>query len=261
MNKALYGCILVCAVLIGIIELSWGMEAFDKNTITYLDVSKNLLEHIKYNEPYADELGILKEAAEKNLLRELKDDAAKKAFLINLYNSFAQILLKDNPALYENKEAFFTGKTFTVSGNKISLNDIERCMLRRTKPMLIPFYIYDKFISSFKRGCRVAKNDYRIHFALNCNARSCPPVLYYDAERIDDQLSLAAAAYLESSVKYSREENSIYLPEIFRWYKSDFGGAEGILNILRQHNIVAAGESPVFRYVKWDWTPAVKPFR
>jgi hypothetical protein len=261
MNNIFYCFIFLCAALSCLTEISISMEALSKRTVNYLDISQKLLEHIKYDEPYTDEISILKEANINNLLLDLKDDSAKKAFLINLYNSFAQILIKDNPAHYEDRKSFFNYNVFTVADCKISLNDIEKCMLRREKPRLIPYIIYDRFISNFKRLCRVEKCDYRIHFALNCNARSCPPILYYDAALIEDQLTLATGAYLKSSVEYTREENIILLPEIFIWYKSDFGGDVGILNILRQHNIIAPSDYPLFRYKKWDWAPVIKHFQ
>ena len=33
--------------------------------------------------------------------------------------------------------------------------------------------------------------DFRIHFALNCGAKSCPPIAFYSYDKINDQLDLA----------------------------------------------------------------------
>lgn len=39
--------------------------------------------------------------------------------------------------------------------------------------------------------------DKRIHFALNCGARSCPPIRVYTPEELEEGLDAAAAAFCE----------------------------------------------------------------
>ena len=76
------------------------------------------------------------------------------------------------------------------------------------------------------------KNDPRVHFALNCGARSCPPVSYYAGETLDRDLGLAATGFCEDdanvSARVSRASNgaTVFLVKIsalFRWYRGDFG--------------------------------------
>lgn len=65
--------------------------------------------------------------------------------------------------------------------------------------------------------------DPRVHFLLNCGARSCPPVrvLSGTAANVDANLAAAAAAYLGSEVKVS-PEGRVVLPKLLSWYGADF---------------------------------------
>jgi len=105
--------------------------------------------------------------------------------------------------------------------------------------------------------------DPRIHFALVCGARSCPPIGFYEAAEIDFQLELAAASFINSSqVKVLPQKRIILISMIFKWYQGDFEGSdkaviETLLNYLDQ------GENKAFlkdnkdririRYQPYDW--------
>eukprot|EP00960_Hanusia_phi_P042458 755503-Hanusia_phi.AAC.7 len=47
-------------------------------------------------------------------------------------------------------------------------------------------------------GVRVVTADPRIHFALNCGARGCPPIRFYRGEDLDAMLSTATRAFCKS---------------------------------------------------------------
>ena len=66
--------------------------------------------------------------------------------------------------------------------------------------------------------------DNRIHFALNCGARSCPPVRFYSAETLDEDLDLAARAFCEDDSNFLLEDDGtkLCLSRIFYWYWKDF---------------------------------------
>lgn len=67
--------------------------------------------------------------------------------------------------------------------------------------------------------------DPRIHFGLNCGAKSCPPVKKFTASAIDEELRVVALAFceLDDNVKIDEAASSIKLSKIFSWYKTDFG--------------------------------------
>jgi hypothetical protein len=73
----------------------------------------------------------------------------------------------------------------------------------------------------------------RIHFAVNCAARSCP-VLWpeaYEGARIDDQLERAVWKLIASPQHFRLERGSpatLRLNRVLDWYRDDFGGIEGL---------------------------------
>ena len=67
----------------------------------------------------------------------------------------------------------------------------------------------------------------RIHFGLNCGAKSCPPIKTFTAANVDDELKLATEAYLENDDAIVIDKSSIHLSMLFKWYHSDFGSNKG----------------------------------
>ncbi len=106
----------------------------------------------------------------------LYNDDAIKTFWINIYNAWFQIL-----ATREKKKSpeIFTGKLITIADTKFSLDDIEHGILRRYRWKLSRGYLPELFPGRLIKQLAVAKIDYRIHFALNCGAKSCPPIAFY----------------------------------------------------------------------------------
>jgi hypothetical protein len=68
----------------------------------------------------------------------------------------------------------------------------------------------------------------RLHFALNCASAGCPPISAYRADRIDDQLDAATAAFVNSpsEVRVDTERSVLHLSRLFHWYADDFGAAD-----------------------------------
>ena len=76
-------------------------------------------------------------------------------------------------------------------------------------------------------------SDPRVHFALNCGARSCPPVSYYAGETLDRDLRLAATGFCEDDANVSarvsptsRDTVIVTVSALFRWYRGDFGASD-----------------------------------
>ena len=222
---------------------------------TYSDLAQRLLEHIKYGEPYTAGLTSLQIAEPSDLYRELQTDGSKKAFWINLYNAFAQLQMQKGVELYNARTAFFKSKDFIVAGHRLSLDDIERRMLRRAEPAFLPGFIRPLFMSGYMRRLSLTRLDPRIHFALNCNAHSCPLILFYEPGKIDEQLDKAALNYLTTSVIYDAKTNVVQLPELFNWFPDDFGKRRGIIELLRRYTIIGQNDEPVFTYTPWNWAP------
>ncbi len=66
----------------------------------------------------------------------------------------------------------------------------------------------------------------RVHFALNCAARSCPrlPRRAFTAERLDEELDHETRKFLaeERNLKIDHSEKTVFLSSIFDWYEKDY---------------------------------------
>jgi hypothetical protein len=109
--------------------------------------------------------------------------------------------------------------------------------------------------------------DPRVHCALVCGAKSCPPIRVYSAGSLDVGLEAAAEAFCEE-VQLQAGANRVTLSKIFLWYAGDFGG--GGAEVLRwiaprlasprretleaMLDAEAAGGEPVtLDYAAYDW--------
>jgi hypothetical protein len=164
-------------------------------------------------------------------LSSLNQREKKLAFWINLYNT-AVIHGVIEMGLHQSVKEFprfFDRITYEIGGYLFSLNGIEHGILRgnRRPPyrLLKPFRKKDP-----RMAFTLVPMDPRIHFALVCGARSCPPISFYEAEQIDFQLHLAAESFINSpQVKIIPSERMVLLSMIFKWYKTDFGGGDQAL--------------------------------
>lgn len=96
--------------------------------------------------------------------------------------------------------------------------------------------------------------DPRIHFALDCGARSCPPLTAWDVATLDADLGRATAAHLAAETRRSADGRDVSVPRLLLWYRGDFGGGAGIRALLRRHGVIGAAETPRIRYAGYDWT-------
>jgi len=188
------------------------------------------------------------------LARGLPDDAARIAFWLNVYNAAVRTRLLADPAAYARRWRFFAAPAVTVAGRRLSPNAIEHGILRRSAFLAGLGYARNPFPRRFERDLRVERPDPRIHFALNCGARSCPPLLTWSPETLDADLERATATYLVSESSRSPDGTEVRVPRLLRWFRGDFGGGAGIRTLLRRHGVLAEGEAPRIRYADYDWT-------
>jgi hypothetical protein len=119
-----------------------------------------------------------------------------------------------------------------------------------------------QFASKDPRLSRVVNPvDVRIHFALNCAGRSCPPIQVYAAEGFDEQLVLAARNFINADVSIDQQAFRVHLSAIFKWFNADFGGQEGVINFLIEYlpdgerkSWLAENVGNIsFHYKPYDW--------
>ncbi len=104
----------------------------------------------------------------------------------------------------------------------------------------------------FEKEQRVDTMYFRIHFALNCGAKSCPLIAFYQPEKIDAQLDMTTMAYLQGEAKYNEAENTVALPAIMGWFRGDFGGKKNMVGLLHHLQIVPKEKKTAIRFKKYN---------
>ncbi|MCD6585180.1 MAG: DUF547 domain-containing protein [Desulfobacteraceae bacterium] len=129
------------------------------------------------------------------------------AFYINVYNAWTiKLILSEYPGVESIKDlgGFFSGpwkkKFVQLNGKTITLDHIEHDILR-------PTY-----------------KDPRIHFAVNCASKGCPPLIPepYDGNRLDEQLDRSTREFINDSKRNYLAGDKLYVSSIFKWFSEDF---------------------------------------
>jgi hypothetical protein len=159
-----------------------------------------------------------------------KDD--KLAYWINAYNALTIKLILDNYPLSKITD-LDKGKTWDVRRFKLgdktySLNDIENTIVR---PM----------------------NDPRIHFALNCAAKSCP-ALYneaFEGAKLNAQLEKRTKNFINDPSANTLLGDEVKISKIFDWYGKDFGTP--LLDFINRYALKKAKKEAKIGYKEYDW--------
>ncbi len=196
----------------------------------------------------------------------IEGDGARIAFWANLYNALLLhwLCLRPVRGSMLRQLRLFAKIAYEVGGRAYTLNLIEHGVLRRNRrpPLHLKRPMADSDPRLAGAPCRL---DPRIHFALNCGARSCPPVQTYDARRLDEQLEMSARAYLQAETALDQERCRITLPRLMRLYAADFGTSEeqlefaaGYLPEVADCRERRSGRIKV-SYGRFDWAVASDP--
>lgn len=160
-----------------------------------------------------------------------KDD--RLAYYINVYNlSIIFKILQKYPikSIKElNNGNPWDDKFITIEGKKYSLNDLENTLIRPV----------------FK--------DPRIHFALNCGAKSCPILLNeaYKGAKLGKQLDTQTQKFINNKKFNVIEKNKVNVSKLFDWYKDDFGN---VCDFLNKYSNIKVNQSASISYLLYDWT-------
>ena len=168
------------------------------------------------------------------------------AFLINAYNALTVTLIVNNYPVASIKDlggwlsSPWKQRFFTLLGKERHLDDIEHGIIR------------------------TAFDEPRIHFAVNCAARGCPPLRAeaYVASRLDAQLEDNTRLFLRDVRRNRYEDGTLRLSELFDWYESDFERHEGSLKTFvaarltddpAEASVIAARKTRI-RFLDYDWS-------
>ena len=222
----------------------------------YVLLSKDLLNAVKL-EKKSEVVAIqttLKSVDIDSLANNLSTDAQKKAFWINIYNSYIQILLSEEPELFNDRGKFFSAPRVTIAGRKLSFDDIEHGIIRSSKVKLSLGLLRNPFASGYEKKFRTKQTDGRVHFALNCGAKSCPLVAIYEAENFNEKIDQVAKDFLQRVSTYTSADNKVITTPLFSWFRGDFNGKKGILKLLKKYEVVPEDKKPSIVYDDYDWT-------
>lgn len=227
---------------------------------TLIAASQQLLLAAKTGEPVDSLVQFFAAVPFNQLQKELSTDVKAKAFWLNIYNAYTQVLLQQNPDAYKNRNQFFKSRQINMAGQKLSLDFIEHRIIRCSEWKLGLGYVKILFPSNLEKQLRIARKDYRIHFALNCGAKSCPPIAFFDDNKIEEQLNLAEKAFVKNDAMYDAKKGVVEVSKIFSWFRGDFGGKKGIRQLLIKYKMIPADKKVKLKFKAYDWTLTLKAF-
>ncbi len=183
----------------------------------------------------------------------MKTREAQMAFWINAYNVFTLKLIADHYPVKSINElhsapglisATVLGRTvwdrytFQIGGQPYTLNKIEHEILR------------------------AKYQDFRIHGAINCASKSCPPLRSeaFEPSRLNEQLDDQMRQFLSSPFhnRYDAASDILYLSKIFDWFSGDFERngklPDSIKPFLSDEIRRRAGPRTRIRFIDYDWS-------
>jgi hypothetical protein len=168
--------------------------------------------------------------------QKFSSPSEEKAFYLNAYNV---LVIKGIINNYPTKgpmeiAGFFDKKQYTINGSNLTLNNIENDIVRK------------KF------------NDARIHFALVCGAKSCPPIQSYafKPEKLNAQLELVTKQSMQNTLftKIDSKNKKATISMLFNWYKDDFIKAKGsVLGFINSYLKSPLPANTTIENYTYDW--------
>ncbi|MBA2662434.1 MAG: DUF547 domain-containing protein [Bradymonadaceae bacterium] len=169
------------------------------------------------------------------------------ALLINAYNGYTLKLIVENYPVGSIRDLSdpWGSARYEVASHTLSLDNIEHNLIR-------PIF-----------------KDPRIHFAVNCAAKDCPPLraTAYTGEALDAQLEEASRAVLGSPRFVRVEGDKLRVTKLFDWYGDDFtnndfkGSASNVARYVARYSsdsvrafIEAKNNDPTVDFLDYDWS-------
>ncbi|MCT4655508.1 MAG: DUF547 domain-containing protein [Cohaesibacter sp.] len=178
-------------------------------------------------------------------VRSLSSQAAK-AYWINLYNAKTLDVILDHYPVKSIRDIKLGGgffgsgpwkkKLLTVGGKKLSLDDVEHQIARKTW------------------------KDPRLHYGFNCASIGCPNLMKtaYSGKKINAQLDAAARAYINHPRGVAATKSGIKASKIYDWYDSDFGSKAQLIRHWQRYAKPALAQAlnkqQSIRGYAYDWS-------
>jgi len=166
------------------------------------------------------------------------------ALLVNAYNAFTLRLVLDHWPVASIKDIPYgkrwDDRRFRLAGETLSLNQVEH---ERIRPRF---------------------REPRIHFALVCAARSCPPLRAeaYVGARLEAQLADQARRVHSDGrwLRFDPASGTLHLTRLYDWYGSDFlQAAPSVEEYVAAHELsvraaLGAGQKLKVGWLPYDWS-------
>jgi hypothetical protein len=166
------------------------------------------------------------------------------AFYANAYNAWTiKLILSGYPGVTSIKDlgslikSPWKKKIVRIDGEVISLDHVEHEILR-------PRY-----------------RDPRVHFAINCAAKSCPPLRPepFSGNILNRQLDDSTRSFINDPQSYRLEDNELYVSKIFKWFSEDFN--DDVFGFFLKYatgnlkkELEAKSERIDVKYLHYDWS-------
>ena len=155
------------------------------------------------------------------------------AYWINAYNAFTIKKIIDNYPIGSITDLDggkpWDSQFIKLGGTKYTLNNIENDIIR----------------PQFREP--------RIHFAVNCAAKSCPPLLNraWTASNLESNFQKQTKAFINNSTHNAISAGSAQVSKIFEWYGEDFGDLKTYLN---KYSSTKIGDGVTIGFKDYDWS-------
>jgi len=166
------------------------------------------------------------------------------AFYINAYNVWTiKLILTGYPGVKSIKDlgsllqSPWKKEFVRINAKTLTLDDIEHTILR-------PRY-----------------KDPRVHFAIVCASKSCPPLIAepYLGAVLDAQLNRSTRDFLNTPAHYRLDHNTFWVSSIFKWFAEDFN--KDVVGFYANHaeanlknNLEANRDRIEVKYLDYDWS-------
>ncbi len=166
------------------------------------------------------------------------------AFYINVYNAWTvKLILTGYPGIDSIKDlgnllrSPWKKKIVRIKGNIITLDEVEHGILR----------------PEFK--------DYRVHAAINCASKGCPPLRPepFKGSTLDRQLEDSMTTFIRNPKYNYFSKDTLYVSQIFDWFGGDF--KNNIIGVFQKYGdemlkreLQPRKDRITIEYLDYDWS-------
>ena len=166
-------------------------------------------------------------------IKKITDRNDQLAYWINLYNLATVVKILEHYPIKSimdvNQGKVWDVKWVPVKNQKLSLNQIEHEIIR----------------PEFKEP--------KIHFAVNCGAKSCPKLSNqaFFGETLQPRLKELTTEFLTLKSQNQISPKQLKISKIFEWFAEDFSP---LIPFLNQHQSIKIEKNAKISYLEYDWT-------